>query len=210
MEPRGDLFIISAPSGAGKTSLVKALLNTVSNLSVSISHTTRLCRQNERNGVDYHFVDMPEFEKLLAKQAFLEHALVFGHYYGTTRVAVEKSLQAGQDVILEIDWQGAQQIRAIWPTTISVFIFPPSITELSARLINRRRDDAMDIKHRLAQAQEEMSHYTEFDYLVCNDDFDLALDDLKSIVRCARLRERRQVIQLGAMLNSQYHLEPKI
>jgi len=196
----GDLFIISAPSGAGKTSLVRALVKTIPDLEVSISHTTRPCRANEKNGIDYHFVDKPTFETLLAKQTFLEHALVFGNYYGTSRTWVEGTLNAGKDVLLEIDWQGAQQVCAVFPTAISIFIFPPSTKVLGQRLATRKRDDVGEIKHRLQEARNEMTHWLEFDYLVCNEDFDTALHDLMSIVHANRLRKRRQKIALRSLI----------
>jgi guanylate kinase len=196
----GDLFIISAPSGAGKTSLVRALVKAVPDLDISVSHTTRSCRQNEKNGIDYHFVDVSTFEDLLKKQTFLEHATVFGNYYGTSRVWVEGTLREGKDVILEIDWQGAQQICAILPTAISIFIFPPSTKVLGERLTNRHRDEAADIKHRLEEARHEMAHWLEFDYLICNDDFDKALHDLMAIVHANRLRKKRQRIHLQSLI----------
>lgn len=200
MKALGDLFIISAPSGAGKTSLVKALVESLPNIQISISHTTRECRQDEVDGVNYHFIDKGAFENMLAQDLFLEHAKVFHHYYGTSRAWVEKTLKAGQDVVLEIDWQGAQQVRVIWPNTISIFIIPPSLTELSKRLMARGRDDVTDIEYRLGIAQEEIRHYTEFDFLVCNDSFDHALEDMRSIIFATRLREKRQVKNLDHVL----------
>ena len=196
----GDLFIISAPSGAGKTSLVRALVKTIPNLDISISHTTRSCRPNEKNGVDYHFVDTTTFKELLTKQTFLEHAEVFGNYYGTSRTWVEGALSEGKDVILEIDWQGAQQICAILPTAISIFILPPSTKVLGERLVTRHRDELGDIKNRLQEARHEIAHWLEFDYLICNDDFDTALHDLAAIVHANRLRKRRQRVHLRSLI----------
>jgi guanylate kinase len=196
----GDLFIISAPSGAGKTSLVRALVKTIPDLDISISHTTRSCRSNEKNGIDYHFVDLPTFEDLLRKQVFLEHAKVFGNHYGTSRIWVEGALSEGKDVILEIDWQGAQQICAILPTAISIFILPPSTKVLGERLTTRDRDESADIKNRLKEARHEITHWLEFDYLICNDDFDTALHDLMAIIHANRLRKRRQRVHLHSLI----------
>jgi len=200
MKAIGDLFIISAPSGAGKTSLVKALLGALPDIRISVSHTTRDPRQNEQEGIDYHFVDASTFESMLAQDLFLEHAMVFRHYYGTSRAWVEKTLKLGQDVVLEIDWQGAQQVRILWPNTISIFILPPTLSELENRLRARGRDSEMDIAYRLGVSQEEMKHYSEFDFLVCNEHFDQALDDLKGIVRSIRLRQQRQAKQLHSII----------
>jgi guanylate kinase len=197
-----NLFIVAAPSGAGKTSLVKRLLADVDSLSVSVSHTTRAMRPGEQNGVDYHFVSVAEFQAMLAQNAFLEHAQVFDHFYGTARQSVDDNLAKGLDVILEIDWQGAQQIKTIWPESQSIFILPPSTAVLRERLQGRGQDDAATIERRMRDATLEISHFDEFDFLVVNDDFDLALADLKSIFRCQRLRKDRQKIQLQALLTS--------
>ncbi|PWG64801.1 guanylate kinase [Sediminicurvatus halobius] len=188
----GTLYIVSAASGAGKTSLLRALVRDEPRLVVSVSHTTRAPRSGERDGVDYHFTDEPGFRALVAEGAFLEHAEVFGRCYGTTRAAVERELAAGRDVVLEIDWQGAQQVRARMPEAVSVFILPPSRAELERRLRGRGQDSETVIARRLQEAVAEMSHYDEYDYLVINDRFDQALEDLRAIVRGRRLRLEAQ------------------
>lgn len=187
----GHLFVISAPSGAGKTSLVRALVAASTRLCVSVSHTTRLRRDGETDGVDYHFVDAATFADMIAAGAFLEHATVFDHAYGTARRSVAARLEAGDDVILEIDWQGARSVRAAVPDAISIFILPPSVAELERRL-RGRGDRAESIVRRMQDAQREMSHYGEYDYLVVNDDFDRALAALDAIVSAARLRRAVQ------------------
>lgn len=183
---RGALFIISAPSGAGKTSLVQALLEEDPQARVSVSHTTRAPRAGEIDGEDYHFVSRPEFDRLVKEGAFLEHAEVFGNGYGTSRRGVEEALERGQDLILEIDWQGARQVRELMPAAHSVFVLPPSRAALETRLRGRGQDSTEVIEGRLAQAVEEMSHYPEFDYLVVNDDFQQALDELGAILLARR------------------------
>ncbi len=182
---RGTLYTISAPSGAGKTSLVTKLVNRNPDIKVSISHTTRPMREGETNGIDYHFVDEIEFVAMLNDNAFLEHALVYGNYYGTSEAWVLDTLAAGKDVILEIDWQGALQIHQRLDHGLAIFILPPSQQALLERLTQRGQDDADVISRRLAQAKEDMSHYVESDYLVINEVFDKALDDLEAII-CAR------------------------
>lgn len=188
----GQLFIVSAPSGAGKTSLVAALLKSTPGIGVSVSHTTRAMRPGEVDGQNYFFVDMPTFEAMEARGEFLESALVFGNRYGTSRTAVTAALAAGQDLVLEIDWQGARRIRDLFPGAVSVFIMPPSLEELQRRLERRNEDGAEVIARRMQAAREEMSHYKEYQYLVVNDDFDRARDDLEAIVRVARLATPRQ------------------
>ncbi len=188
----GNLYVISAPSGAGKTSLVHALLSSQSALNVSVSHTTRPRRANETNGVDYHFVSEADFVAMIDADAFLEHARVFDHRYGTARESVLTHLAAGEDVILEIDWQGARQVRERHPDCIGVFILPPSREALAERLRHRAQDSDEVIARRLRDAVAEMSHYREFDYLVVNDDFEAAVEDLRSIVRGRRLCLGRQ------------------
>ena len=188
----GTLFIVSAPSGAGKTSLVKALLERVPDVVVSVSHTTREPRPGEQDGVDYHFVSKPDFETMVTAGEFLEHARVFDNFYGTSRLAVAEQLEAGRDVILEIDWQGAQQIKRLLSDTRAIFILPPSREALEQRLNARGQDDAAVISARMAEAVEEMSHFEESDYLVINRDFDQALEDLDAIVICHRLGTVRQ------------------
>lgn len=198
----GQLFIIAAPSGAGKTSLVKQLLHDVKQLTVSVSHTTRAMRPGEQHGKDYFFISVEEFQELLAQGAFLEHAQVFDNYYGTTQTAVEHHLSLGSDVILEIDWQGAQQIKHLLPESVTIFILPPSIDVLRQRLQGRGQDDHTVIERRMRDAVAEMSHYAEFDYLVVNDDFSLALTELKSIIISHRLAYCRQSSKLQDLLSS--------
>jgi guanylate kinase len=196
----GLLLIVSAPSGAGKTSLVAALLERDPQLVVSVSHTTRKRRATERDGVNYHFVDHAQFEQMAQAQEFLEHAEVFGNRYGTSVAAVEVQRQQGRDVILEIDFQGATQVRSRCPDTVSVFILPPSTDALQSRLQGRGEDDENAIRERLAKARWEMSHYQDYDYLLVNDDFDQALAELACIVRSERLRLPRQQARLGPLL----------
>ena len=179
---RGRLFVIAAPSGAGKTSLVKALLASEPHLRLSISHTTRKRRPTEAEGREYHFVSVADFEQLVARGEFLEHAKVFDNYYGTSRGFVEEQLRAGDDVLLEIDWQGAQQVRRAMPECATVFILPPSRSALAERLARRATDSPDIIARRLADAAADMSHYREFDYVIVNDEFDRALTDLKRVV----------------------------
>ncbi|MBV8402598.1 MAG: guanylate kinase [Gammaproteobacteria bacterium] len=179
---RGRLFVIAAPSGAGKTSLVKALLDGDPALRLSVSHTTRPRRPTEQEGREYHFVTVPEFERLCAAGEFLEHARVFDNLYGTSRTYVEQQLAAGHDVVLEIDWQGAQQVRRAMPQCVTIFILPPSRATLAERLARRATDTAAVIARRLADAAGDMSHYREFDYVVVNDDFGRAVEDLRRIV----------------------------
>lgn len=179
---RGKLFVISAPSGAGKTSLVQALLASDPQLHLSISHTTRKMRPTEQQGREYHFVSLPQFERLRDAGEFLEHARVFDNCYGTSRPFVERQLAAGQDVLLEIDWQGARQVRAGVPQCVSIFILPPARRALAERLARRQTDTPEVIARRLADAASDLSHYQEFDYAVVNDDFAQAVEDLKRIV----------------------------
>lgn len=184
----GTLYIISAPSGAGKTSLVKALLKETPDITVSVSHTTRKPRPGETDGVEYHFVDVDTFRAMVADNAFLEHAQVFDNLYGTSRSAALDLLKRGIDVILEIDWQGARQVRAMMPGAVSIFILPPSRPALDERLRGRGQDGEEVIARRMRDAISEMSHYAEFDYLVINDQFEQALLDLQSIITARRLR----------------------
>jgi guanylate kinase len=179
---RGRLFVITAPSGAGKTSLVGALLASEPRMRLSISHTTRPRRPTESDGREYHFISVPQFEALVGRHEFLEHARVFDNYYGTSRAFVEGQLRAGHDVLLEIDWNGAQQVRAALPGCISIFILPPSRQALAERLAKRGTDSAAVIARRLRDAAADMGHYREFDYVVVNDDFGRALADLKRII----------------------------
>jgi guanylate kinase len=198
----GNLYVVSAPSGAGKTSLVAALASAEPGLHVSVSHTTRPRRPGEEDGVNYHFVSDEEFVALVDADAFLEHAPVFDRRYGTTRESVEPFLAAGDDVILEIDWQGAAQVRERRPGAIGIFILPPSRESLAARLAGRGQDSDEVIARRMADAVAEMSHYDEFDYLVVNDDFETALGDLRSIVRGGRLVRERQRAQYRELIAS--------
>ena len=184
----GLLLVVSAPSGAGKTSLLAALVSEDNGLRVAVSHTTRPQRQGERDGVDYHFVSQAEFETMLARNDFLEHANVFGKLYGTSSAAIVSELDQGRDVILEIDWQGAQQIRKRLPQAVSVFIMPPTRAALVERLNARGQDDPDVIAERSREAAIEIAHYDEFDYVVVNDRFEAALDDLRAIVTAERLR----------------------
>ena len=196
----GTLYIISAPSGAGKTSLVKALVDTMPGLAISVSHTTRPRRDGETDGVDYHFVDADGFAAMVEAGDFLEHARVFGNAYGTARSSVQAQLDVGTDVILEIDWQGAQQVRAAMPGAVSIFVLPPSRDELERRLRARGKDTEDVIARRLQEARSEMSHYDEYDYLVVNDAFGHALEELVAVVRARRLRLTAQQDRLGATL----------
>jgi guanylate kinase len=204
--PRGRLFVIAAPSGAGKTSLVRALMAREPSLRFSISYTTRPQRPTETNGRDYFFVTREEFDAMIAQGQFLEHARVFDNLYGTARSQVEAALAAGQDLILEIDWQGAQQIRRTLPESISIFILPPSRAELERRLRGRGTDADEVIQRRLRDAAADMTHWQEFDYVVVNDDFARALDDLFGVVQggeAARraARDRPGLAPLAAALS---------
>ena len=191
--PQGQLFVISAPSGAGKTSLVAATIARVSDLTVSVSHTTRSPRPGEVDGRDYHFVDQSEFDALIASQALFEHAQVFGNFYGTSKEAIGSQLASGIDVILEIDWQGASQVRMMAPDAVSIFILPPTRDALRERLIGRQQDDSTIIDARMAEADETIEQAPHFDYWVINDDFEIALGQLKSII--ISHRQRRPQIQ---------------
>ncbi|MEK9711378.1 MAG: guanylate kinase [Thalassolituus sp.] len=191
----GTLFIFSAPSGAGKTSLVKALLDSTGYIGVSVSHTTRAPRPGEVDGKDYHFVSKEDFQQLIEEDAFLEHAQVFDNFYGTSQRWVESELEAGRDVILEIDWQGAEQVRRLMPDAVSVFIAPPSIDALEQRLRNRGQDSEEIIQRRMSDAQSEMSHFGEYDYLIINDDFNNTLEELRSIIIARRHRLAAQQVR---------------
>jgi guanylate kinase len=183
---RGNLFIIAAPSGGGKTSLVSALLADDKGLALSVSHTTRTARKGEEDGVQYHFVDIPTYKNLVDEGAFLEHACVFGNYYGTHAGALDRQLDQGLDVILEIDWQGAAQVRKIFPDSCSIYILPPSYEVLRQRLSRRAQDSDEVIDRRMREAQAEISHWHEFDYLVVNEKFEDALQEIKNIMNSAR------------------------
>jgi guanylate kinase len=203
MPASGNLYVVAAPSGAGKTSLVKALVDIMQHhVTVSISHTTRPKRPQETEGINYYFVDESEFNHMIEQNAFLEHATVFGHSYGTSRAWVEKTLANGLDVILEIDWQGCQQIKQLFPDCISIFIIPPSVADLSDRLHKRNQDNPDVIQLRLADAKEVVSHVSEFDYVVVNDQFDHALHDLKTIMEAGRLLQKNQIIKYANLVKS--------
>lgn len=199
-EPLGTLYVISAPSGAGKSSLVKALIESTRGIGVSVSHTTRAMREGERDGQDYHFVDKGTFVKMVEQAAFIEHAQVFDNYYGTASANIESSLEQGEDVILEIDWQGAEQVRKQMPYAVNIFILPPSVQALEDRLRGRGQDSDEIIARRMRDAQSETSHYSEYDYLVVNDDFDTALWELQSIVQARRNRYAAQSQRLTSLL----------
>ncbi|KTD41989.1 guanylate kinase [Legionella parisiensis] len=197
----GNLFIVAAPSGGGKTSLVKKLIETLEDIEVSISHTTRTMRPGEQHGVDYFFIDEEEFIHMIDDCAFLEHARVFNHLYGTSMEQITSRLQDGIDVILDIDWQGAEQIRRSFPDVVSIFIIPPSLDALKQRLLNRRQDKDEVISDRMKKAQDELSHYPEFDYLIVNDSFEKAAMELGAIVIANRLRIGRQINKQSKLLS---------
>ena len=191
-----NLFIVAAPSGCGKTSLVESLINNTTNLRVSISHTTRKPRAGEVNGTNYHFVSVAEFQKMVSDDAFIEHAEVFENFYGTSKKLINDNLNKNIDVILEIDWQGARQVKQNLPSAISIFILPPSKEALELRLKNRAQDDELIIKKRMLDAENQMSHYSEFDYLVINDNFNAALADLESIISSSNNLSKRAHLSL--------------
>jgi guanylate kinase len=196
----GTLYIIAAPSGAGKTSLVRALLEREPHIALSVSYTSRMPRANEVDGQHYHFVSREVFERMAGAGAFFEYANVHGDYKGTARAAVEPLLAAGRDVLLEIDWQGAQQVRTQWPDSLSIFILPPSRTELERRLRHRASDSAEQIARRIADSRIEIAHAAEFDYIVVNDEFAVAIDDLRSIFAARRLRREAQISRHATLL----------
>jgi guanylate kinase len=198
----GHLFIITAASGAGKTSLVKALLAKDTRVRLSISHTTRQPRPSEQDGVDYHFVNEETFLAILEAGGFLESATVHSARYGTSERSVKTALAAGDDVILEIDWQGAAQVKQLFPEAVSIFILPPSIETLAQRLKNRAQDSEAVIAERLAAAREEMRHVVAFDYVTINDNFDLALQDLIAIIQAQRLKTETQLKRHSALIQT--------
>lgn len=185
-QAKANLFVVSAPSGAGKTSLLKELISELDGVQTSISHTTRAKRAAEVDGVDYHFVEQAAFKQLVEQQAFYEHAEVFGNHYGTSKSSIADQREKGIDVILEIDWQGARQIKQQLPESLSIFILPPSKAELENRLQGRGQDDDAIIKGRMDAAISEMSHYNEYDYVVINDDFEQAVSEIKAIIVAER------------------------
>lgn len=198
---QGVLYIISAPSGAGKTSLVKALLKTDPAIRLSVSFTTRAARPGEVDGRDYHFVDRHRFEQMLAEGEFLEHAEVYGNFYGTSKGSISRDLNAGHDTLLEIDWQGAAQVKGHFPQSSSIFILPPSFNALRTRLKGRDQDSEEVIERRLAAAAHDVAHADAFDYIMVNDDFDHALLDLVAITRSVRLEAARQLSRHAALFD---------
>ena len=201
VDARGSLFIISAPSGAGKTSLVKALVEKDGNLHASVSHTTRSPRPGEKEGSNYHFVKKSFFDKMVSQGEFLESAQVFDHFYGTSKLWVQSQLEAGTDVVLEIDWQGARQIKECMPLACAIFILPPSKNALQERLMSRGQDNPEVIERRMDQAVNEMSHFESSDYLVLNRNFEEALNELEVIVKAQRLRTVNRSRSLGNILS---------
>ena len=196
----GNLFVVAAPSGGGKTTLVRALLERDSGIRLSVSYTTRPPRVGEHEGIDYHFIDTERFAALKAAGEFLEHAFVHGNWYATSATWLKAALAGGQDVLLEIDWQGAQQVRRMIPDAVEIFILPPSLHSLEERLVRRAQDDAATIARRLAAAEDEMSHCEDFDYVIINQDFASAVDDLSAIVRATRLRTAQQRVRYEALI----------
>jgi guanylate kinase len=200
MNPSGNLFVVAAPSGGGKTSLTRALLERERNLRLSVSYTTRLPRPGERNGVDYHFVTLERFMQLKASGEFIEHAQVHGNWYATSATWLKQQVDAGQDVLLEIDWQGAAQIRRLIPSSVQIFVLPPSLDSLAERLTRRGQDDPATIARRLESAREEIRHCIDFDYVIINQEFASAVDDLGAIVRASRLRVSQQRVRHERLL----------
>lgn len=200
---KGSLFIIAAPSGGGKTSLVNALLKDDPRLVLSVSHTTRAARPGEVDGQHYHFVSEADYEQMVNNGDFMEHARVFDHYYGTNRNSVALQLEQGCDVILEIDWQGARQVRKVFPQCCPIFIIPPSLEDLRKRLTGRGQDSAKVIQRRMRDAQAEISHWAEFDYLVVNDKFDTALAELRAIINDYRKQKPHKVNKNHQLLAQQ-------
>lgn len=198
----GTLYIISAPSGTGKTSLVKGLVESLSNILVSISHTTRAQRPGELDGVNYHFITVPQFEALIAEKMFLEYAIVYGNYYGTSRQWVADTLAAGVDVILEIDYQGAAQVKSLFPKSVAIFILPPNRAALRQRLEARGQDSPAVIEKRLYEATQEVQHCHHYDYVVVNDQFEIALSDLRSIVRADHCRAPSQLKRYATLIQA--------
>jgi len=197
-----QLFILSAPSGAGKTSMVREACTRVSNLVVSVSHTTRGKRPKDRDGVDYHFVDETAFHQMISEAAFLEHAQVFDNFYGTSQKSVEDLLADGKDVFLEIDWQGADQVRRQMPDACSIFIVPPSRETLESRLRGRASDTDEVIERRIADAVSDMRHFSNYDYLIINDDFELAVEELCSVVIAKRVEVNRQADERAEVISA--------
>lgn len=197
----GNLFIVSAPSGAGKTSLVTALLNINKQIDLSVSYTTRAPRPGETNGVDYHFVTREQFTEMAKRGDFLESAEVYGNFYGTSQSWISQQNGMGKDILLEIDWQGAAQVRSKFPDSIGIFILPPSLEALESRLHGRKQDSAEIISKRLQAAREDISHVAEFDYVIINDQLDVALHQLNAVVVAAGLRRNRQLTRQANLIN---------
>lgn len=197
----GNLFVVVAPSGAGKTSLVASLLERERNIRLSISYTTRAPRPGEQDGREYHFVDKPRFEQMIAAGDFLEHADVYGNYYGTSRAWIQKELAGDHDVLLEIDWQGARQVRRLFPAMVGIFILPPSLAELRRRLQGRGKDSPETIERRMASAREDISHVLEFEYIIVNDRFEDALSELTCVIRAARISRAQQEGRLAKLID---------
>ena len=198
---QGTLFIITAPSGAGKTTLVKEVLRRIPDLSVSVSYTTRPIRPSEVKGQNYHFIDEKTFSSMVSNNDFLEVAEVYGHKYGTSKSCVNTEFEKGNDVILEIDWQGAEQVKNLFQKACSIFILPPSLEELTDRLYKRRQDDNDTIEIRMAQAKEVISHFTDADYVVVNDKFDETVDNIVAIIRSQKLRVQNQRVNLANLMS---------
>jgi len=197
----GTLYIVSSPSGGGKTSLVKALLDAEPEVKLSVSYTTRQARAGEVNGRDYHFVALPEFQRMLEAGEFLESAVIYGNRYGTSQKWIDRERAEGRDVLLEIDWQGAQQVRRLMKQVVSIFILPPSLEVLESRLRGRAQDNAESVARRLAAARDEISHVGEYDYVIINEDFNRAALDLRSIIRAERLKLTRQLDRHSNVIN---------
>ncbi len=202
MVAKANLFVVSAPSGAGKTSLLKQLIKELTGLQTAISHTTRSKRESEVDGKDYHFVNVDEFNSLIEQKAFHEYATVFGNSYGTSKSSITEQINKGIDVILEIDWQGARQIKQQIPKSRSIFILPPNRSALESRLKGRGQDDDSVINQRMSEAINEMSHYNEYDYLVINDDFSTAVEEIKAIIRAERQKLPIQQQKHAQMLSN--------
>jgi guanylate kinase len=202
----GTLYVIAAPSGTGKTTLVKALVDSTPKVTVSISHTTRPKRPAEIEEINYHFVDQATFEQMIAHGDFLEYATIFGNLYGTSKTWVMQTLAKGIDVILEIDWQGHQQILRLFPDCVDIFILPPSLASLRERLVNRNQDHPEVIEQRLADVRQTITHIHEFKYVVINDNFQYALEDLRSIITAGRLLQKRQAAKYSELVAEVAHI----
>ncbi|MFT6086041.1 MAG: guanylate kinase [Glaciecola sp.] len=206
----GNLFIVAAPSGAGKSTLIKEILNKSSQqqpMQLSVSHTTRAPRKGEQNGIEYHFVDHATFKSMIEADAFYEHAEVFGNYYGTSKAAISDKLQQGIDVFLDIDWQGARQVKLQNPSVISIFVLPPSVAALQVRLSGRGQDSEEVIAKRMAEAQSEMSHFNEFDFVIVNDNLVSAHNDFESIINTQRLCLENQLIRHASLFSSLFTIK---